>query len=285
MERPNQICHNKRANEAILSMLREGRLPHALLLEGPDGSGKTDCARAIAAAALCEADDRAARPCGVCRHCIKVDKDIHPDFVTIDGAGGSRSFHIDAIRALRGQASLAPNEGRCRVYLLTHCQNMTVQAQNALLKLLEEPPAQAVIILTCLNRHLMLPTIQSRVVSLGLEDTERLLDPSQEEGPEADARQLLEALGAGQEYRALALLAKLEQAKKGRDRYAQVLEMTGHLVRCRLTGGPDYGLSPLQAVQFVDIIEQAKKQTMQNVGLSLVSALLCARAAAVVSQK
>ena len=84
------------------------------------------------------------------------------------GEGAARSFHIDTVRALREDAYILPNEAPRRVFLLAEAQNMTEQAQNALLKILEEPPASALFLLTCENRGQLLETIRSRVVTLSL---------------------------------------------------------------------------------------------------------------------
>lgn len=158
---------NSAAKAAISARLDSGSLPHALLLEGSSGSGRHTMARLIAAAAVCRGEGD--RPCGVCPACHKALRSIHPDITELGGGDEVRSFHIDAVRALREEAYVLPNEAPVRVFILCDVQAMTEQAQNALLKLLEEPPAHVRLILTCENRSQLLETVRSRLfpVTLG----------------------------------------------------------------------------------------------------------------------
>ena len=155
-----RFCYNKRAQETLAAFVNGGRFPHALLLEGPEGSGRRTFAREIAAALFCRGEHK---PCGSCSQCRKVLEQNHPDVEYHGGDGSRRSFHIDAIRQLRQNAWLLPGEAPCRVCVLCGAENMTDQAQNALLKILEEPPEHTVFILTAENRAMLLPTILSRV--------------------------------------------------------------------------------------------------------------------------
>jgi len=159
--------HNEKAYAALAAYLCGGRLPHAILLEGPRGTGKTSFAMEIAGGALCTAPPEE-RPCGVCRDCVKVGKGIHPDVLVYESEGGSQSFHVDAVRAVRQEAYVRPNEGSCKVLILRNVHTMTIQAENALLKIIEEPPSGVVFILTCENKAALLETILSRVTTIAL---------------------------------------------------------------------------------------------------------------------
>lgn len=157
---------NDEVKKQLSADMDGGRFPHALLLEGPAGSGRRTLARLLARAAVCSGSDP--RPCGDCPACRKALAGGHPDILEAGGDGAARSFHIDTIRALREGAYVQPNEAPRRVLLLAGAHNMTEQAQNALLKILEEPPPHLLFILTCENRSEMLSTIQSRTVCLTL---------------------------------------------------------------------------------------------------------------------
>jgi DNA polymerase-3 subunit delta' len=92
----------------------------------------------------------------------------HPDVTVLGGDGEARSFHIDAVRDLREEVFVLPNEAPVRVFVLCDVQNMTEQAQNSLLKVLEEPPAHVRFILTCEQRTQVLETVRSRVFTVSL---------------------------------------------------------------------------------------------------------------------
>ena len=160
------LVGNETAKAALDARLTGEAFPHAILIEGPVGSGRRTLARLIAAAALC--DEREV-PCGACSHCRRVLAGIHPDVTEVGGNGEARSFHVDEIRRIREEAYVLPNEGRRRVFVLCDAGQMTEQAQNALLKLLEEPPAHVVLILTCEQRFQLLDTVISRVFPVTLE--------------------------------------------------------------------------------------------------------------------
>lgn len=184
---------NENALRQLSADIAAGRFPHALLIEGPTGCGKKTLARQVAMAAVCEHTDT--RPCGVCNPCRKVTEDIHPDveFVTVEK--GSASLGVDRVRELRDGAYVMPNEATVRVLVLCDAHTMTVQAQNALLKILEEPPRHLVFILTCENRAQMLATIRSRVqtVSLGGVEWEQAAPLLRERLPETDEQTLYRA--------------------------------------------------------------------------------------------
>lgn len=170
-----QFLGNEALKQTLIGTLSEGRLLHAVLIEGESGCGKKTLARLLAAGILCTGQGEA--PCGECPACRKILEDKHPD-VEWYGGQGSRSFHIDTIRAIKASAYVAPNEAAGRVMILTDVQNMTVQAQNALLKVFEEPPENVTFLLTCDNVGKLLPTIASRATVYRVEN------PSYQEGLE-----------------------------------------------------------------------------------------------------
>ena len=163
---------NQSAKRILSSFVDRGRIPHAVLIEGPAGSGRRTLAKILAQAAVCISSGE--KPCGVCGHCRKMSSGNHPDVLMIGGEGTPRSFHVETVREIRRSAHILPNEAEYRVLILTGAEGMTPEAQNALLKILEEPPPHLLFILTCESRFQLLPTIQSRVVgvALGAVDTD-----------------------------------------------------------------------------------------------------------------
>jgi DNA polymerase III subunit delta' len=162
------------ALRAVASMIRGGP-PHAVLLVGPAGVGKTTLALDLAAGLLCTSDDRASRPCGACRACRLVASGGHPDVhrlgpegpgrqVVIGGPGG----RVRGIRDLVAELALLPVEGGARLAIIEGAHRMNEDAQAALLKTLEEPPAGVTLILCADAEEPLLPTIRSRCARLRL---------------------------------------------------------------------------------------------------------------------
>lgn len=156
-----------RGHDAAVARLRTllaGSPPHALLLTGPAGVGVGTLARDVAALLLCIALPHAT-PCGACRPCRLVASGNHADLALL---GVEAPAGIDEIRALVTSLALAPVEGGRRVAVIAHAASLTEPAQHALLKLLEEPPAQTHLILAATDERALLPTIRSRCAQLRL---------------------------------------------------------------------------------------------------------------------
>lgn len=146
----------------------EGRFPHAVLLEGSPGSGTDVLSGLLAKAAVCLSEND--RPCGRCSGCVKASAGSHPDILTLDGDSNPKAFPVDAVREIRSGAYIRPNEAPRKVYRLLGVQNMAEPSQNALLKVLEEPPENVLFLLTTVSASALLPTIRSRVQIFTLED-------------------------------------------------------------------------------------------------------------------
>ena len=157
---------NKRALELLGSLLESGRLPHAILIEGESGLGKKTLARLLASALVCRGENR---PCMECAQCRKSSKGIHPDIIEYIPSGSTNSFKVDMVREVIRDAYMQPNEADYKVYILAEAHCMNASAQNALLKILEEPPEYAVFILTAESKSAMLDTVLSRSYTVSLE--------------------------------------------------------------------------------------------------------------------
>lgn len=153
------------AVEHLTRTLHHGRMRHAHLFAGPRQIGKTTLALAFAAALNCTGD---APPCGRCRACSMIFKRAHPDLTIIEAEQDGGQIKIDQVRALQQTLALRPYEARYRVAILRRFDDARPVAQDALLKTLEEPASNAVLILTADSAERLLPTIISRCQPLNL---------------------------------------------------------------------------------------------------------------------
>ena len=156
-------------NEAVKEKLYEtcrGKLSHAYMICGPDGIGKRTLAREMAKAILCA--DRGNAPCGICRACKSYSAGAHPDALHLAPGGAAGDIKIGEIRRLKEECAVTPISGDRRVIIIDRAEKMNINAQNAFLKLLEEPEKGNVFVMTCSNVERILPTVRSRCIMISV---------------------------------------------------------------------------------------------------------------------
>ena len=158
------LLGNNRLKENLQESLRRNRISHCYLLTGPAGSGKHTLARLLSAAILCRQPHS---PCLTCPSCRKVLAGTHPDVIVMDDPE-KKTVSVDLVRQAIADVYIRPNEGSHKLYLFPRAQDMLPAAQNALLKILEEPPAYGVFILLADAPQKLLPTVRSRCTELAL---------------------------------------------------------------------------------------------------------------------
>lgn len=156
------LLGNEQLKMNLTRSLSAGHISHFYLISGPLGSGKHTLAKLLGGAILCKGEDK---PCLSCPACRKVMANAHPDFITVDDPE-KKTVPVDLIRQARGDMYVQPNESDHKIYLFPRAQDMGLPGQNALLKVLEEPPAYGVFILLADNPNKLLPTVRSRCTEL-----------------------------------------------------------------------------------------------------------------------
>ena len=160
------LLGNDRLKQNLSESLAKGHISHFYLISGPKGSGKRTLARLLAEAILCEGDRK---PCGHCTHCRKMRSSNHPDFITVEDPE-HKNVAVKIVRQIRDDMFVRPNEANHKIYLFP--QELGIEGQNALLKILEEPPSYGVFLLLTDNPDKLLPTVRSRCTELKLQALE-----------------------------------------------------------------------------------------------------------------
>lgn len=160
------IIGQEQIKEHLQNALSTGKVSHAYIINGEKSSGKEFIAKVFAMALQCEKEET--EPCQECRSCKQALSGNHPDIIHVIHEKPN-TISVDDIREqVNGSVAIKPYSSAHKVYIIGNAEKMTVQAQNALLKTLEEPPEYAVILLLTANLNSLLPTILSRCVVLNM---------------------------------------------------------------------------------------------------------------------
>lgn len=159
------LVGNSNVALALTTAINENRLPHAIIIEGDIGTGRHTLADFIARSAVCSG---ANRPCFSCENCRLNSSCSHPDITVTSPEENKKNISVAQIRAMRDEAYIKPHMAACRVFIIDPADTLNEQSQNAILKVLEEPPGAAVFILITESKASLLSTIISRCVVLSL---------------------------------------------------------------------------------------------------------------------
>jgi len=184
------LLGNDRLKQNLAESLAKGHVSHFYLISGPKGSGKHTLAKLLAEAILCEGSRKG---CGSCIHCRKMRSGSHPDFITVEDPE-HKNVAVKIVRQIRDDMFVRPNEASHKIYLFP--QELGIEGQNALLKILEEPPAYGVFLLLTDNPDKLLPTVRSRCTELKLQALEekKLRDQLRLDFPKASEEDIAAAI-------------------------------------------------------------------------------------------
>lgn len=235
-----------------------GRLSHAYIISGPVKETTYALADHLAQAYVCSSQGQ--RPCGVCPNCRKAMGNIHPDIIRVSVLEDKRNILVDQIRQLRAEAYIRPNEADRKVFVIEDAQTMNENAQNALLKVLEDGPQYLSFLLLAENDQLLLSTIRSRCETLAL--TAR----AGEDIPEADeelrktAVQLADLLLEGEEFALVELTTALEVKKPDKDTLLALFDLVEQALREQLPG------QPRKVLPLIEHLRRVRQTVPFNVG-------------------
>ena len=245
---------------------------HAYILSSPSREDALRKAREIAAAAVCLAGHDV--PCGQCRGCRKASAGVHPDIISVrrqtDKSGNlKRELSVGQIRELSVDAQVLPNEAERKAYIIEEAELMNLNAQNAALKLLEEPPPTVIFLLCVSNPGLLLETVRSRCALIALS--------GEEDSPDEESRKLadsfLTAVRSGEALRLQRWIAKNELSRL--DATAAfvdaALQRTADMLCGRVSAG---ALSPEQQMQLYRLLQRCAEYLKVNVNAKHIFSLL-----------
>ncbi|GIW40579.1 MAG: hypothetical protein KatS3mg076_1156 [Candidatus Binatia bacterium] len=246
-----EIVGHEPEKRHLRSLLEAHRLPHALLFVGPEGIGKSLVARALAAALFCEEARQGA--CGRCAGCRQLQAGSHPDLFWVRHEAGKREIPIERVRELRDFVRLRRVRAPLRLAVVEDAHRLGWAAQNALLRTLEEPPPDSLVLLLAPSTAPLLPTVRSRCRTLSFRPLDRaeLLEVlcGRLSIPQPEAERLAE-LAEGSPGRALALReASPELASERVDALRHSPARYGVLVRWVR----DFSDSPEKAAVFLEL--------------------------------
>lgn len=202
---------NNEIFQTVNELIKNKKLPHAILIDAGSVCARDELALYIAGAFVCENGI----PCNNCINCLKVQNGSHPDVIISDpNTENEKTFKIGVVRDIRKDAYIMPNEAKHKVYILKNVDRMNIQAQNALLKIIEEPPEYARFILVCESRAALLETIMSRVTPFNLGADDHGISNEYLQAADGLADKLVRALASVTELEFMRLTAQFEKDKE-----------------------------------------------------------------------
>lgn len=275
----SEIC------QKLSALLKANRFPHAILIECADEEAGASAARFASKMLVCENKDMA--PCGVCSACKKAQAGSHPDIAEYSGGNAPRSFKVDWVREAIRSAYVMPNEADSKVFVFLKTQTMSDSAQNAVLKVLEEPPSYVKFILVCNSKTNMLETILSRCVVFSLDSDAQTDLP---EKTQTAVRSMVNGITAPEEY---TLIKEAGTFEKDKDLLREVISELINVFRdaAFIKGGGRASLSRVpdasekaaasltmpSILKVMDVLYEVESAMARNINYNLLLTAMCSR--------
>ncbi len=258
--------------------MKSDRVPHGVVLESDFPQLIKKYTELLCQWAVCTGN---VKPCGHCVQCGKVSTGNHPDVYTAKLYGKSQVVNVDEIRNICADAFVKPNESNTKVYIITNADKMQPQAQNAFLKILEEPPQNILFILCCTSAQQLLGTILSRatVYSLNQSNADENINKSCE-----TAGEIAVSLCKTKGYELLKATGKLTDRAFAKETIDQLIIIVNEAIVTKLTETHcsaaaevlRNNIATVDLIKIIDILNLAKARLNSNINMNLFMSWLCA---------
>lgn len=282
----NGFNETNRAEAMISSALHSNRFPHSVIIEGGSYEARSELAKKTVKALLCSDDET--RPCCECPNCRKFKAEMHPDVLFCNPIVENKKekYTVDHIRDIREIAYIIPNEADRKVFVISKAELLSPIAQNALLKIIEEPPEYAVFILLSSSRTFFLQTVLSRCTIYTIGEAVDSSSAVPNEKAVECAEKLAEAIASGNSYEIVKAAGVFE---KDQALLSATLPILSEIISCALRikfsaeEENSFSSAPLLAekvsknslLQFIDDINSINSALKQNSNLNLTVTRLC----------
>lgn len=271
----------------LSALVESRRVPHSMIIDGGSVQKREDFAMHFAGMILCTSEDE--KPCGRCASCKKVASSSNPDIKIVQAEDKKKTISVEVIRAMREDAYILPNESEKKIYIIKNAQTMQPYAQNALLKILEEPPQYAVFILLCEYHKTLLPTVLSRCVvfNIGTAVTQELTEKKEEKAREL-AEKIAVAVANKNEFELLMVTGEFEKNTELLQTSLAMLKLIFRDALILCCGGKELishsedsanllikSLDKMQLLSLIDAVKDITEQVNQYANNNLTITRLC----------
>lgn len=235
-------------SEQLFDLARKSKFPHAVIIEDKDSARALNCALTVAKIVLC--DSKNSKPCDKCKNCIKMNSKSHTDVTVIEPEKEGAAIKTETVRKIRQDAYVLSCEGKEKFYIITEADFMTIQAQNAFIKILEEPPKNVIFIIICKAALSLLSTVRSRCQiyfsseisgANGEDDTEKLAQKIVDANSENDVLKIMNLISSAPNDRSYLkklsedlsekLIYKFANSGIGFEKMDQMIDELSYLIR------------------------------------------------------